>query len=211
MSLRALFALVLLTVVCGAAPLTRDLGEGVTYVRVRALPADLPEQLRSDMVLDLRFARTDSAASAALAGWLQFRSAPDATLVILINRETHAEIRQTLTQTLPLPGTLLIGPASADPAPDLELESDPELERLAYTALERDTSVESLIRENTAKPRHDEASFSGTRRELAELEPSEAELSDDPPRETPLVDHALQRAVHVHRAFRALPRGDPVR
>ncbi len=204
MRLRAALALLLLPVVSGAAPLTRDLGEGLAYIRVRELPADLPDETQSDAVLDLRFAKTDPAIGAALAGWLQFRSAADAPLIILINRDTQTEIRQTLANTLPLAGTLLIGPSGLKPEPDLPLDNDADLERQAYAALEADTPVDALIRENTTKPRYDEASFSGTRRELAELDPGEENLSDNPPAERPLIDYALQRAVHVHRAFRAL-------
>ena len=57
-----------------AAPVTRDLGQGLLYQRVHQLPGDLPtdeNERRHPCVLDLRYVGSDADSATALAAWLK--------------------------------------------------------------------------------------------------------------------------------------------
>jgi hypothetical protein len=197
-----------------AAPFTRDLGEGLVYHRITNLPADLPtaEAARKQpCVLDLRFVRGDAAAGTALDAWLKFRATSRTPVLLLINGETAAAVLAPLAARLPSPGLVVIGTASPGLTPDLALKLAPAEERLAYDALAAGATVESVLNDSPEKIRDDEAQLAKEHRARPTPAPP---LSDDPPDDPPStkptppvappIDSALQRAVHLHRALKAL-------
>ena len=200
-----------------AAPLTRDLGLGLTYHRAAALPGDLPspDPARKDpCILDLRYARGDSAAGIALAAWLKFNASARTPVFLLVNADTSPAALAPLAARLPAPGLIVIGPAAAPLTPDLALQITPAEERRAYDALAAGAAVESLLTHSPEKVRHDEARLARDHRGQTAPTPF-AQPADDPAPEpptaempsqpaAPLVDLALQRAVHLHRSLKAL-------
>lgn len=200
--MRPVFILALLLAApVGAAPLTRDLGQGLVYHRAHELPADLPDAAstrKQSAVLDLRYARGGGPAAAALETWLKTRVNPVLPVLVLANGDTDRDLRDVIARHEPDAGIMLIGVPARDFRPDLAVQSSAERERQAYDALESGTPVAVLLADNPDKVRNDEASLAKDR--LAEA--AADDLANRPAR--PPVDTALQRAVHVHRALLAL-------
>lgn len=185
-----------------AAPPVRDLGDGLGYVRIRELPADLPAQATggpNSLVVDVRYVTAGPEAAAAFGAWLEFRAAPRTPLFVLANRDTSLALRAVLRGPRRGAGLAVIGLPGPDFAPDLAVRTTVEEERAAYGAVEKDTPLATVLTDQPNKVRHDEARLS---RPLA-VEPT-AE-SEEAPRAIP-VDAPLQRALHLHRALRALRR-----
>ena len=193
--------------------LERDLGQGLAYVRLRQLPADLPQTPTRPgaVVLDLRYTPGDSAAATALGAWLQFRCTAHTPVFILVNAATAPALLDYLEATDPLPGLVTLGLASSHFVPDLPLKIAPVTELSAYAALDHGTPVASLLTDLPDKPRHDEAAIALEHTVAPETADDSAGLTDAPataPAMTvtppPLIDETLQRAVHLHRALLAL-------
>ncbi len=210
-----------LTVPAHAAPFTRDLGEGLVYHRITTLPADLPtaESARKQpCVLDLRYVRGDAAAGTALDAWLKFRATSRTPVLLLINAETAATVLAPLAARLPATGLVVLGTTSPGLTPDLALKLAPADERRAYDALAAGATVESLLNDSPEKTRDDEAVLAKEHRSRpAPVPPLSDDSSDDSPSAMPTtekpaptkpaappIDSALQRAVHLHRALKAL-------
>lgn len=188
------------------APVVRTLGEGLAYCGIRELPRDLPaaEAFRSEaVVLDLRFTRSDNAGAAALRGWLQFRGTTPQPALVLINAETERALLQSLRQIVGAPGVLLIGPPVRGFKADIDVRSTTELDRRSLEAIDARKDIAVLLADNPEKVRNDEASLSRDR--LAEASAEAATDGGESARAVP-VDPALQRAVHIHRAWLALRR-----
>ena len=184
-----------------AAPLNRDLGLGLAYFRARELPLELPaaEPGRPQpCVLDLRYAHANEQAAATLEAWLRFRATSRTPVFVLANADTAPALLGALAPGDPLPGVIVIGVAARGFNPSLAVQSTAENERRAYDAFENGASLPSLLVENPDKVRNDEASLAKDRL---------AEVAADPVGEKekrPPIDAALQRAVQLHRALRAL-------
>lgn len=209
--------LLLATAPCLAATpgrLERDLGQGLAYCRVHALPADLPAAAAKSgaLVLDLRYARGDDDAASALGAWLKSRSSAATPVFVLVNAGTAPAVLAYFTAHEPPAGLVTLGAASPGFEPDLALKIPPAGERAAYDALEHGTPVETLLTETSAKPRHDEASIAqertGSSDDSAAVDsdlPDPADAAAATPAAPPaLIDFALLRAVHLHRALLAL-------
>ncbi len=181
--------------------LTRDLGRGLVYHRVRHLPADLPSAdaaRKRPTVLDVRYVRGDAAAGAALVAWLKFYATFHTPVFVLANTETSTPILRALASRGPLGSILVIGAPARDFAPDIAIQTTADAERQAYDAVGAGTDPNTLIVENADKVRNDEASLSHD---------SSTEPQADPAKEhapAPPLDAALQRAVHLHRTLVAL-------
>ena len=131
--------------------------------------------------------------------------------MLLINAETAAPVLAPLAARLPAPGLVVIGTASPGLTPDLALKLAPAEERRAYDALAAGATVESVLNDSPEKIRDDEAQLAKEHRARPTPAPP---LSDDPPDDPPStkptppvappIDSALQRAVHLHRALKAL-------
>ena len=118
-----------------AAPLERDLGDGLTYLRVENFPADLPAQPPAGAcVLDLRYARATGDAAATLADWLARHAATEYPALILVNVATAPALRQPLAKQ-PLPLAVTLGLAARDFHPDIVIHAPAAEERKAYDAL----------------------------------------------------------------------------
>lgn len=185
-----------------AAALERDLGQGLRFFRIHELPADLPSTQTGGKplpcVVDVRYARGDPESAKAFEAWLRFRAQPRVPIFVLANGATDTALLRVLAQREVGGGVVLIGVPSRNLKPDVTLKPDFTNERLAYDALEQGASLPSLLTDNPGKARNDEASLSRDR--LAEAS-ADAATKDGPP---PVVDVALQRAVHLHRSLVAL-------
>jgi len=211
MKFRLVLAALLAAAALRAAPLERDLGQGLAYVRVHAVPADLPapEAKSGPTVIDLRYVAAPPADSlAALQAWLRFHASPATPVFVLFNAQTGANIRAALARLSRAPGFLSIGPDLPDHPADSTIDTTPETERQAYDALELGAAPETLIAENAGKPRQDEAALAQNHDAAAEVTGDEAGDADPEAAKpaAPPVDSALQRAVHLHRALVALHR-----
>jgi hypothetical protein len=202
-----------------AAPLTRDLGEGLTYHRARTLPGDLPTDgpaRPQPCVLDLRYTAGDAAAATAFHAWLKFHVSPRTPVLLLINADTAPVLLAPFAERRP-GGLVLIGPATAPLTPDIVVKLNTDTERNAYDALGGTTPAAALITDTLDKPRNDEARLMRDRGADPTTYPRPADdasddFSDAPspapaakPKAPPaLLDVSLQRAVHLHRALKAL-------
>lgn len=184
------------------AAVPADLGEGLAYVRLKALPADLPDGPRAGpLVVDLRFLAAPAEQAAAFGAWLGFQARPGVPLLLVANRETGDELRRVLAAPR-APGVVLIGVPGPGFAPDLAVTASPEVDRQAYAALDAGVALAGLLADHPGKVRQDELSLrvggEPARPPAPAAGPGAAE---------PVIDTALQRAVHLHRAHRALRRG----
>lgn len=181
-------------------PLVRDLGAGLAYVRVGGLPRDLPAATPGRppvLVLDLRFLAAGDDGAAALRGWLDARVAQGGTVLVLGNGATAAPVRRALAERRRGAGVIVIGLPAADFTPDLAVSSTLERERAAFAALAAGTPPATLLSDQPDKVRHDEARLARG----VTAPPAETAV---PRPETPPLDAALQRAVHLHRTLLAL-------
>ena len=189
-----------------AAPLERDLGLGLSYVRVHQLPGDLPANPPGRVppcVVDARYAEADANGASVFVAWLKFRATPRSPVFVLVNADTASALLASLAARNSGVGIVVVGVASARFEPDSPVKISPTEERRAYDALANGAAVEALLADNPTKVRNDEASL--TKGNAGE---TPAELATDAPppakRIGPPVDVALQRAVHLHRALAAL-------
>ncbi|MCX6956064.1 MAG: hypothetical protein NTV51_28335 [Verrucomicrobia bacterium] len=200
-----------------AAPLTRDLSQGLAYHRAATVPADLPTgeaDRKQPCVLDLRYAEGDTAAGTALLAWLKFHAAVRTPVFLLVNADTSAALLAPVADRLPFAGLIVIGSASPGLTPDLELKIASVDERRAYGALAAGTPVESLLNDTPEKTRNDEARLAQDHHGQPDpaRTPADDGTEDAPATEkpvppkapAPLIDSALQRAVQLHRSLKAL-------
>jgi len=181
------------------APVERDLGEGLVYVRVHRLPADLPAKPPGRVapcVIDLRYVEAAEDTAAAFSAWLKFRASPRTPVFVLANGDTAAPLLKRLAQGERGAGVVLIGIESERFRPDVPVKSTSADERRAYDALEQGAAVAALLADQPNKARHDEASLTRDR-------PTDPPAADEKPA-TALIDLTLQRAVHLHRALVAM-------
>lgn len=215
--LHAFFACCLLTgaVSLYAKPANRDLGDGLLYFRAEIIPRDLPpaDVKAGPLILDLRYALAEVDASTALNAWLKLRATAKTPVFLLLNSDTAPGLKTLLREGPSRPSVITIGRANQETKPDIEVETTDDEERRAYEALEQNTPIESLLVENLDKPRIDEASIMRARDEAGEdlfqADPLDRILPTETKEEAktpPPIDRALLRAVHLHRALRALKR-----
>ncbi len=209
--LAAIFAM---TCAARAAPLERDLGQGLAYFRVHALPDDLPsrESVRNrSCVLDLRYVRGDADAAAVLLAWLKFHAGQRTPVFLLANTGTSPALLAPLDSPDAVVGLVVLGAAAPRFAPDISLKVAPAVERRAYDALEKGASLDSLLVETVNKPRIDEEKLTKEHLPASAIadegagggKPAAAPGKDT---QAPLIDVVLQRAVQLHRALLAMKR-----
>jgi hypothetical protein len=195
-----------------AAPLERDLGQGLAYVRVHTLPADLaaPTPGGHPIVLDLRYVPGGPAEAAGLLAWLKLHAGPRTPVFLLANSQTSAALLTPLNSPEAVTGLVILGPAEPGFDPDIALTVAPNAERRAYDALENGATVDSLVIAKDEKPRNDEATLAKAR--LADN--GDEDTDEEPkPEEKPkpvlppqIIDPVLQRAVQLDRSLLALKR-----
>lgn len=211
LALMAVGVLVPWVPVLRAAVEIRDLGKGLAYYRAHRLPEDLPltPPTPGACVLDLRFAQSDASAPAALAAWLKFHAAVRTPVFVLANTETAPELLAPIVGK-DIAGIVIIGPVTPHFHPDIGLRLSEKDDLRAYEALDRGTTLDSLLADQPDKPRMDEEKLE--REHLSDsLMPDDAgggtEAKESASASKPhLTDPVLQRAVHLHRALLALNR-----
>ncbi|HWA87926.1 MAG TPA: hypothetical protein VG710_16980 [Opitutus sp.] len=199
-----------------AAPLERDLGEGLLYYRAHEIPADLPAAAPKShaLVLDLRYTSATPGGASALAGWMKSRATADWPVLVILNSETSPALRAAFAAGhRPGPGVITLAPRSSALTPDISLPVSTDADRRAYDALEHGATVESLVTENADKPRHDEAELAHEHAnpppepdDLDSLADEPAADKDTPAPPAPIVDRLLERAIQLHRGLLALHR-----
>jgi hypothetical protein len=193
-----------------SAPLSRELGHGLAYVRVHSLPGDLPAVMGEACVLDLRYVAGGRAAAAPLGSWVRAHCGRRTPVLILANARTGPDLLAGLVPRDAIPGLVILGAPAPGFQPDVAVSVAPGTERRAYDALEKGVPVDSLVTEAVDKPRDDEAMLarehlpdSALGDEGGPAAGDEAGRAATPPQ---LVDAVLQRAVQLHRALVALGR-----
>jgi hypothetical protein len=212
-----LFAALLAAPAAPSAPLERDLGMGLAYVRVHVLPGDLPGSAAvgpRPCVLDVRYVSGGDAEAGALLGWLKHHASIHTPVFLLANRDTSPALLAPLNSADAVTGLVIVGASAAGFTPDLALPVSSADERRAYDAMEQGASVESLITDHVLKSRNDEATLAKARLSDTGADDSEAPATPaaatdaaaaaaSPPR---VIDPVLQRAVQLHRSLLALKR-----
>jgi hypothetical protein len=199
--LLAVAALASLACTAAAATLVRDLGQGLSYYRMHALPADLPatgSAHPTPSVLDLRFATSDEDGASALKAWIRFNASAQTPVFVLENSGTSPALLASLARAVP--DVIVLAPESAKLGTDITVRVAPEVDRRAYDAMEKGAAADSLLTDYPDKPRADEAYLE--KEHIADSESPDP--APDKPR--PLVDVMLQRAVQLHRGLLALKR-----
>lgn len=204
--LRSLALFLVMAAVAVAAPLERELGAGLTYFRVRELPADLPAKPTGRVgacVVDLRYVQADEAAAGAFMAWLKFRASTHAPVFVLANGETAAVLRKSIAEHERGTGIAVVGIATRQFRPDVAVSGTAQNERKAYDALAAGVAPSVLLTDNPDKVRNDEASLSKDRVAEASADAAEDALAGKRTAPPP-IDATLQRAVHLYRALVAL-------
>lgn len=196
---------------CVAAPLHRDIGDGLAYFRAKSLPADLPPlDPPQPAVLDLRYAASDEAAAVALRGWLQFHAGARHPVFVLVNPSTAPSVLNELRRLSGTAGLLTVGSGTGTFRPDFPVTIAAAEERRAYDALEKDVPVAELTTDLPDKERNDEASLAGTPASAPSgggplpPAPDRSETEAGTTTATAPLDATLQRAIHLYRGLRAL-------
>lgn len=175
-----------------------DLAPGLSYLRTTDPQAVAAALASGSVVLDLRAATEPVPA---------VRVPRTRVLLVLVSPKTPAAT---------IPGAITLG--RADPAlkTDLAVTTTAEADDQAVAALASGSAPETLIVENTAKPRYDESRLVHEHRNGSAETPSDEAAPAASPGETPasakpaepppkpVVDAVLQRAVHVYRGLVAL-------
>jgi hypothetical protein len=195
-----------------AAPLRRDLGGGLDYLRVHTLPGELPGEFvqgRRGCVLDIRYVKGGAADAAALTSWIKGHAGAKTPVILLANAETSRDLLTPFANANSVRGLIVIGPDASGYPSDLAVAQSAARERKAYEALEKGTPLAKLLDDNPPKERNDEARLEKEHLSDADMEADQAaEVEKDRASKNPrpLVDRPLQRAVQVYQALVALKR-----
>lgn len=199
-------ALLLLLACLPCLARTEDLGDGLSYARVHALPSDLPTLPRPApraWILDVRYVAGGPNEAALLETWVSLNARPSSPVFLLVNASTGAALIARFSNRA-LPGLILVGPRRPGLRPDLAVATPPDLERRAYLALDAGTPILTLVTDYPGKPRVDEEKL--TKEHLQDIDAPEQPIEDPshPSAPPPLIDAVLQRAVQVERGLVAL-------
>jgi hypothetical protein len=205
-----LFSAALVLGAARAAPLERDLGRGLAYLRIYALPGDLAASPAAGhpTVLDLRYVQGGPAEAAGLLAWLKGHAGTHTPVFLLANVRTSAALLAPLNSPESVTGLVILGASAPGFEPDIALAVPAAAERRAYDALEKGAAIDSLVLARDDKPRNDEATLAKAR--LADAgDGDEAPAADEKPKPAlpaQIIDPVLQRAVQLHRSLLALKR-----
>lgn len=195
-----------------AVPATavRALGQGLSYLRVGAFSGipELSATIRSvpALVLDLRHAVVATGEAAEFARDLAARTARGPLFVLV--SPAMPPVLAAAFGDLPS-GSVILGVPGSRPPPQVVVDQTTEDDQRAYAALDAGRSFDTLLSGKIEKERFDEAALV---QEFKHGGPAEAEAGTTTPtapgagpEATPLpADRVLQRAVHLHRALRAI-------
>ncbi len=187
------------------APLELDLGGGLGYVRLRALPADGGLALANKsaaLVVDVRYARADARAATEFFSGLRKRASNKTPVFILANHATAPDLLRAIAASGRGTGIAVVGIATPGFASDVTVRGTADEEQAAYAALDQGTGLAKLLADNPGKVRNDEASL--TRDRPAEAPTENGDAAAPAGKAVPPVDATLQRALHLHRSLQAL-------
>lgn len=211
-----LVALSILPLTAAPAPRVADLGGGLQYFRVHAVPGELPAAAPKPApnIVDLRNCQLASGSAAAWEAWLRFRAAPTAPLLLLVNGRTAPELAAVLAANRALPGVLIIGLPAPGLTPDIAVPASADDDQRAYEAAEQGTSLATLLSSGPDKLRSDEAAIVRERSHSPDDDGADEEAGDGPPagpageaaKPPAIVDATLLKAIQMHRTLRALQR-----
>lgn len=202
-----LAALLALAAISRAAPLQRDLGEGLNYVRPTQLPIDLAglsTPASESVILDLRNAEQPEGAAEDLGRWLQARPGGAAPVFVLVNQRTRAELLSLLDHKRRSPGLLTVGRKTDAYMPDIVVSQSEEDEQRAWEGLAAGAAITLLTTDIPGKQRNDEASLSRERAHGPLRTDSDPGSAASTEKKAPPIDAALQRALHLHRALQTM-------
>lgn len=180
-----------------------DLGQGLGYLRAHSLDEAIkPLAGNNALVLDLRRTTATPEAVASFAATLASRPV-GSRLFILVSPDTPAALAGSLKGHL-----ITLGVKGSRPTPQVVVEQSPEADRHAYDAFAGGTTLTELISGKIEKERFDEASLVHEfKNGHSAATPAEDPSVNPPgPPAEPVTDRVLQRALHLHRALRALRR-----
>jgi len=193
-----------------AAPIERDLGQGLVYFRVHTLPGDLPAAVLvggHPCVLDVRYVPGGDVEATALLGWLKRQAGIHNPVFLLANNETSGVLLAPLNSPDAVIGLVIVGASAPNFSPDVALIVAPGDERRAYDALEKGATIDSLISDRVIKSRNDEAALARARlSDNGADEPEAAPAAASAAQPPSVIDPVLQRAVQLHRSLLALKR-----
>lgn len=204
------------------AAIERDLGQGLAYFRVEHAGEDLARLdaslARGPVVVDLRSLKGSESDTDALAGRLIRPPAAKAPQFILLAPTTPTSL--VAAASIPHPGRVTLAAKSPAVTPDVAVQTSLDDDRAAFAALAAGSTIEQLTTETVPKERHDEASILQDRHSGATPKEDAAPTTSPdqppalvektaapaatPPAPAAPFDRVLQRAVHLHRALRAL-------
>ena len=201
------FLLACLLPLAALAAEPRELGPGLTLVRLHDLAEAVPTATGIS-ILDLRYAR-DAAEADSAALRQHLRQAGPLRLVLYDVSPApglHAVLAERQANVVTL------APRGAEPAPDIAVAVEPAADRAGYDALEGGADLAVLADTNATKRRFDEAALvrARNRRNQPAAAPAgapEAAAEGTPPPEAPVVDPLLQHAVRLARGLQALGSG----
>lgn len=198
---------------CQAAPQVHDLGQGLGYLQIRSVPADLPGRQdkvpeQQAWVIDLRGAKTDQSQTRTLLAWLRFHSKASAPSLVLLNADTTHMLREMIIEAQ-WPSLITLAPAPAGFQADILVDANAEADRKAGDAIKEGRKPVELISITQAKVRWDEEVLAKEKSNGGSgIAPPPAELERKPdPAATEAFkpgDPVLARAVQIHRSLLAL-------
>ena len=206
------FLILFSSALAAGATETTDLGYNLSYLRVHSL-ADSAPYLNSALsaqrafVLDLRYTTASDESLPALRAALALHPA-GSPLFILISPATPAAVVDAINQTR---GAFISLGITSSRSAKIVVKTDAATDRRAYEALDNGTPVATLISGKIEKERFDEATLvqefkAGNTDPAPPAAPDPTEPKSEAAEEkpVPLIDHVLQRAVHLHQALLAL-------
>lgn len=215
--LRLFSVICLLSSVSAAEPV--ELGPDLGYLRVHSIVGEREAITTAllkhhALVLDLRYPLDERDAGETLRQELTSQPAKP-RLYVLVSPATPVPVVGVIASS-PVRWLVTLGVTGSRPQPQVVVQQSAEADRTAYAALAAGATLDQLISGRIEKERFDEASL------VKEFKngnydaqpPALDRVSGVPPGaaktgESAAVrpDRVLQRAVHLHRALRALKRG----
>jgi hypothetical protein len=191
------------------AAFLRPLPGGPAYVRARDLAQLDLAATPDEAIVDLRSLGEATAEGAARLRTLLAAGSAGTLRLILIDPATSGELRALVKAAS---GRILTLGANLPPgAVDVAVATTVELDGRAVAALDAGRAPHELLGPRLEKVRYDESAMvrdhaKGLPIPDAPPEPDESKPATGPASETTLVDHVLERALHLHRALRAIRR-----
>lgn len=198
-----------------ASPRLRSLPGGPTYLRARDLGQWDVAATPAELIIDLRGVRETTPDNAARLGTLLASGSARTLRLVLIDPTTSADllavVKTSKARNLTLGANLPAG------AVDVAVATPEDLDRRAVAALDAGRPPETLLEARQEKIRYDESSMVRDHAKGLPIPDAPPDLETEPGKddakatptaaaEPPLVDRVLERALHLHRALRAIRR-----